>query len=139
MGVQWLQACLATGRGALIFFYAQEQRCGLPARMLRSIELWALVPKLSRCGAPRLRDAPAAGTERHCMVCSLAGAIGLCERKPVGALMHLAVEQIVYSGEHQSVDHKGSSDDCEFRQYVAIHKVSWDGFLNSLIGWGQCT
>jgi hypothetical protein len=70
------------------------------------------------------------------MVRSLAGAIGLCERNPVGVLLHVAVEQIVYSGEHQSVDHKGSCANCEFRQDVGIHKVSWDGFLNSFICWG---
>jgi hypothetical protein len=42
------------------------------------------------------------------------------------------IEQIVDSGQHQTVDQKGCCEEHEFRKYAGIHKVSWDGLLKAL-------
>jgi hypothetical protein len=61
-------------------------------------------------------------------------AIGPGERHLGSMLTHLVVEQIVHSGDDQAVHHQGDCEGCEFRQYVVIHKVSWNGFSIRSLG-----
>jgi hypothetical protein len=55
-----------------------------------------------------------------------------CERSSGCALIHVFIEQIVHSGEHQAVDQKSCCEEHEFRKQ-GIHKVSSDGLLKPFI------